>query len=158
MHQVTEQEESHCRTCVLIVIAFVLRTTFWWVSSGHGDGNKKKKSNALVVRQLMAASMIGGHPNQILVIQDSTEHREAKNNRAHAAPERMCGNLINSLKLLTNQQGAGDSPVENIVTGSLEKESQRYFGQSQEVHRSNNHDAVKVGGLCSSWDNRFVGE
>ena len=38
-----------------------------------------------------------------------------------SAPQGMCDNLIISLKLLTNQQRDGDSPVESIVTGLLEK-------------------------------------
>ena len=33
----------------------------------------------------------------------------------------MCDNLIISMKLLTNQQRDGDSPVESVVTGLLEK-------------------------------------
>ena len=59
----------------------------------------------------------------------------------------MCDNLIISLKLWTNQQRDGDSPVESIVTGLLEKKSQRYHGRDQEVHRSGHNEAVTVGGL-----------
>ena len=70
----------------------------------------------------------GGHddwraPNRVLVIRDSVDPREAKVFRAHAAPQGMCVNLINSLKLLTNQQKDGDSPVEKIVAGFWEEKS-----------------------------------
>ena len=37
------EEESHCLTCVFIVIASRFEGYIWLVSSGHGDGNKKKK-------------------------------------------------------------------------------------------------------------------
>ena len=33
----------------------------------------------------------------------------------------MCDNLINALKLLANQQQDGDSPIQSIVIGLLEK-------------------------------------
>ena len=61
---------------------------------------------------------------QGLVIQDSADLREANVFRAHAAPQGMCDNLINALKLLTIQQKDGDSPVGKIVTGLLEKSRQ----------------------------------
>ena len=64
----------------------------------------------------------GGHwraPYRVLVIQDSTNPREAKVFRTHAAAQGTSDNLINSFKLLTNQQKDGNSPVENIVAGIL---------------------------------------
>ena len=67
--------------------------------------------------------------------------------RAHGAWQGMCDNSIIYLKLLTNQQRDGDISVESLVTGLLEKKSQRYHGRDQEIHRSGHHDAVNVGGL-----------
>ena len=37
--------------------------------------------------------------------------------KAHAAPQGLCGNLINALKLQANQQKDGDSTIQSIVTG-----------------------------------------
>ena len=77
----------------------------WCVSSGHGE----KQCN-------WWCTACGGQydwraPNRMFVIEDSTDHREAEVFRAHAAAQGTCDNLINALKLLTNQQKNGDSPV-----------------------------------------------
>ena len=39
---------------------------------------------------------------------------------AHAVPQGLCGNLINALKLLANQQEDGDGLLQNIVTNLCE--------------------------------------
>ena len=41
--------------------------------------------------------------------------------RAHAAPQGICDNLINTLKFFANQQTAGDSPVDMLVVGFQER-------------------------------------
>ena len=41
--------------------------------------------------------------------------------RAHAAPNGVCDNLINAVKLLASPQKDGDSPVKMVVQGPLEK-------------------------------------
>ena len=41
---------------------------------------------------------------------------QAKVFKAHAAPQGLCENLINALKLLANQQEDGDGLLHNIVT------------------------------------------
>ena len=58
-------------------------------------------------------------PTRDLVRQDSTDRRDAKVLRAHAAPQRMCDNLINALKLLANQQKDGDRIVQGLQERSL---------------------------------------
>ena len=62
-----------------------------------------------------------GAPNRILVVQLGTKANEAKVFKVHAAPHRLCENLINALKLLANQQKDGDSPIQSIVTGLHER-------------------------------------
>ena len=59
--------------------------------------------------------------SRVLVVHDSVDPRKAKVLRTHAAPQGLCDNLINSLKLFTNQQKDGDSLDEHFVTGLLEK-------------------------------------
>ena len=69
--------------------------------------------------------------------------------RAHAAPQGMCENLINSLKLLTNQQKDGDSPVcsQHVVAGSLEKSRKGIMDGLRKFIAVDTHEAVKVDGL-----------
>ena len=110
---------SLCRTRVLNCHCFPLEDYIWWVSSEHGE----KQCG-------WWCAACGGQydwraPNRVLVIQDSTDQREAKVFRAHAAPQGTCDNLINALKFLTNQQKAGDSPVVTIVPGLLERTRSR---------------------------------
>ena len=59
----------------------------------------------------------------------------------------MCDNLIISLKLLTKQQRDGDSLVESIVTGLLEKSRKDIMDGIRKFIAVDNHDAVTVGGL-----------
>ena len=117
----TELEESQCRTCVLIVTASRLKTTYGRSRRGAATATRRsKKHNAIGGVQ---ASTIAGAPNRVLVLQDSTDHRNAKVFRTHAAPQGICDNLINALKLLANQpnqQKDGDSSVGIIVPGLLE--------------------------------------
>ena len=56
--------------------------------------------------------------------------------RAHAAPQGVCDNLINALKLLANQQTYGDGPVKMVVPGLLEKKSAQNNGQAQKFYGS----------------------
>ena len=60
-------------------------------------------------------------PNRSLVVQTGVSARQAKVFKAHAAPQGLCENLINALKLLTNQQKDGDSPIQRTVAGFCER-------------------------------------
>ena len=75
----------------------------------------------LVVCWRAAASTNWNAPNRVLVTQDSTDRREAKVFRAHAAPQGVCDNLINTLKIVAKRQDDGDSPVKMVVQGFQEK-------------------------------------
>ena len=44
---------------------------------------------------------------------------QAKVFGAHAVPQGLCGNLINALKLLANQQEERDGLIQNNVTNSV---------------------------------------
>ena len=48
-------------------------------------------------------------PNRLLVVQTGESVNQAKVFRAHAVLQGLCGNLINALKLLTNQQEDEDA-------------------------------------------------
>ena len=60
-------------------------------------------------------------------------------------PQGVCDNLINALKLLTNQQKDGDSPVGQMVTGLLERSRSGMMGGLRKCSAVDNHEAVKVG-------------
>ena len=74
---------------------FPLGDHIWWVSSGHGEGNKKRKRSNAIGVQLAAARRART---------ESWSHKTARTAqkqkvlRAHAAPQGMCGNLVNALK------------------------------------------------------------
>ena len=58
-----------------------------------------------------------------------------------------CDNLINALKLLTNQQNDADSLVGTIVTGLLERSRSRIIDGLRKFIAEDNHEALKVGDL-----------
>ena len=113
---------SRCRTCALIVIAFRSMTTF----GGSLLGVERSSVTGGV-------SMIKGFRKGSWSYKTARDHREAKVFRAHGAPQGTCDDLINALKLLTNQQKDGDSPLQKIASCLLEKKPQQNFGRAQEV-------------------------
>ena len=56
----------------------------------------------------------------VLVVQISQDRSEAMVFRAHA-PQGLCENLVNALKLLVCQQKDGDSPFNMVVPGFAEE-------------------------------------
>ena len=53
-------------------------------------------------------------------MQDSTDRRDAKVFRAHAAPQGVCDILVKAPKLLVNQQKDVESPDKMVVQGLQE--------------------------------------
>ena len=127
----TEQEESHCRTCVLIVTVFRLKTAL------GGSPLAMERSSATGGFQPAEANTIGG------LRTGSWSYKAARTTEKQKffwlMRQGTCDNLINVLTVLTNQQKDGDIPVGIIVTGLLER--------PQEVHCSGQHEAVKGGDL-----------
>ena len=70
-------------------------------------------------------------------MQTSESVYQAKVFRAHAVPQGLCGNLINALKMLANQQEDGDGLIQNIVTNLGEG--------SRRVLTKGLRDFIKVG-------------
>ena len=50
------------------------------------------------------------------MVQTGERVNQAKVFRAHAVPQGLCGNLVNALKLVANQEEDGDGFIQNIVT------------------------------------------
>ena len=70
---------------------------------------------------------------------------EAKVFKSHAAPLGLCDNLINSLKLLANQQTDGDTPIQSIVTGLHERSRKGIMEGPSSFIKEDSHCAVDVG-------------
>ena len=87
------------------------------------------------------------NPIRVLVIQVSKDRNDAKVSRIHATSEFTCENLVNSLKLLANQQQDGDSPVNMIVQGFSEKCRLSTMDELRRFITVENNEAVKVGDL-----------
>ena len=96
---------------------------------------------------------------RVLVIHDSVDPRKAKVLRTHAAPQGLCDNLINSLKLFTNQQKDGDSLDEHFVTGLREKSRKDIVGGLRKlVHRRGQTRNSECGRLAPRQKMRPGGE
>ena len=130
-----DREGSDCRTCTHIAIASRLRTTF------GGSLLGAERCNAA------AASTIERPRTDVMVIQYSTDHRGAKVFRAHLAPQGMCDNLTSALKLLSNQQKDGDSPVRMIVPGLQGSSRRRIMDGLKLFMAVDSSAAVKIGNL-----------
>ena len=61
-------------------------------------------------------------------------------------PQDLCGNLINALRLLANQQEDGDGLIQNIVTNLCE-ERKGLTERLREFTQIDNHRALEVGHL-----------
>ena len=104
--------------------------------------NKKTRAE----RALRCGTWRPVYPNKILVTQDSTNRREAKVFRAHAAPHGVCDNLI-AHTLLAHQQKDGDSPVRMVVQGFPKKSRLKIMDGLRRFIMVDNHEVVKVGDL-----------
>ena len=68
--------------------------------------------------------------------------------KARAAPQGLCDNLINALKLLANQQrDDGNCPIQSIVTGLHERSRKGIMDWLRSFIEADNHSAVDVGHL-----------
>ena len=117
--------KEHCpadlarKVRTIIVTDTRLRTTFGGLFWARRRQQPQEEAVQLVVCRVWLQDW--RNPSRILVIQDCTDRREATVFRAHAAPHGVCGNLVNALQLLANQQQGGDSLVEVPVEGLQER-------------------------------------
>ena len=102
---------------------------------------KKKQCNWWGVRRV-AARTIGGLRTGFWSYRMVWIFEKRKLVRSQAAPQGMCDNLIDSLKLLTTQQKDGDSLVEDIVTGLWEKSRKGIMDGLRKFIEVDNHEAV----------------
>ena len=86
-------------------------------------------------------------PNRLLVVQTGVSASQAMVFKALAAPQGLCENLINALKLLANQQKDGDSPIQSIATGHCETSRKGIMEGPGNFIKVDNHCAFDVGHL-----------
>ena len=87
-------------------------------------------------------------PNRLLLGQTGESVNQAKVFKAHAVPQQgLCGNLINALKLLANQQEDGDGYMQNIVTNLGEGSRKGLTDGLRNFIQVDNNRALEVGYL-----------
>ena len=86
-------------------------------------------------------------PKRLLVVQTGDSASQAQVFKAHAVPQGLCENLINTLKLLANQQKDGDTPIQSIVTGLCERSRKGIMEGLRNFIKVDNHCALEVGHL-----------
>ena len=90
---------------------------------------------------------IGKNQTRFLVVQTGESIGQAKVFKAQAVPQGLCGNLINALMLLPNQQEDGDGLIQNIVR-NLGKGSRKGLTEGlTEFKKFDNERALEVGYL-----------
>ena len=119
--------------------SFPMQDCVWWVSGG-------KKAHTMVVRDLWRKDDWKA-PNRLLVVQTGESVNQAKVFRAHAVPQGLCGNLINALTLLANQQEDGDGLTQSIVTHLCEVSRKGLTEGLRNVIQVDFHRALEVGYL-----------
>ena len=87
--------------------SFPMEDYVWWVSA-------VRKAYKLVVRDLWRKIRLWKQPNRLLVVQTRESVNQTRSSERMQA--KVCWNLINALKLLSNQQEDGDGLIQNIVT------------------------------------------
>ena len=95
--------------------SFPLEDHIWWVSG------RKERNNWWCA--ICGEKYDWKHPDRLLVVQTVESVNQVKVFRAHAVRQGSCGNLINALKVLANQQEVGDGLIQNIVTNLCEGSS-----------------------------------
>ena len=95
----------------------------------------------------METSTTGSNQTRFLIVQTIESVNQAKVFRAHAERQCLCGNLINALKLLANQQEDGDGLIQNIVTNLYEGSREGLANGLRDFIKIDNHRALEVGHL-----------
>ena len=69
------------------------------------------------------------------MVQTGESVNQAKVFKAQAVPQGPCGNLVNALKLLANQQEDGDGFIQNIVTDLCEVSRKGAHARVERIHK-----------------------
>ena len=139
-HASRESKEAlRCHTCARFVKVSRWKTTF--------GGSLGDKGAIIGGAQLVEKKYSWRQPNRLLVEHTGDSVNQAKVFRAHARPQGLCGNLINALKLLANQQEDGDGLIQSIVTNLCEESREGLTNGLREFLKIDDHRALEVGHL-----------
>ena len=97
--------------------SFLLKDYAWWVSAG--------KKHSCWWCAFFGEKYDWRAPNSLLAVQTGNSASQVEVFKAHAVAQRLCENLINALKLLTNQQTDGESPVPKHGSKTPVKEAEK---------------------------------
>ena len=86
-----------------------------------------KRKQQVVVRDLWR-KYDWKQPHRLVVVQTGGSIDQAKVYKARAVPQGLCGNLINAVKLLANQQA--DGPLTDYCEEHGQREQRRSHGRS----------------------------
>ena len=114
-------------------------------------GLRAEKHTKLVVCDLWR-KIDWREPNKFLVVQTGEGVNQAKVFKALAVPQGLCGNLINALKLLANQQEDGDVLIQNIVTNLCEVSTKGLTESLRKFKQIDNHRALEVAHLREGFE------
>ena len=116
---------------------FSLEDFVWWVS-----GRKGRNSWWCAIS---GEKDDWKQPDRLLVVQTGESVNQAKVFKVHAVPQGLCGNLINALKLLANQQEDGDGFTQNIVTNFGEESRKGLTEGLRNFIQVDDHSALNKG-------------
>ena len=103
-HQLEDRVESQCPTFASTATVSLWKTTF-----GGSLGDRPQSGCA----QFVEKSTIGSNRTGFKSCEQGYSFEQAKVFKAYAAPQGLCANLINALKLLANQQEDGDGLLQS---------------------------------------------
>ena len=106
-----------------------------------------KKSIQIGGAQFVEKHTTGSNQTGSWLYKTGESINQAKVFKAHAVPHGFCGNLINALKLLANQQEDGDGLILNIATNLGERSRKGLAHGLREFIKIDNQRAFEVGYL-----------
>ena len=119
--------------------SFPLENYVWWVSG------RKERDNWWCA--ICNEKNDWRQPNRLLVVQTGESISQAKVFEAHAVPQFLCGNLIDALKLLANQQECGDGLSRKIMTNRGDGSRKGLTNGLRDFIKIDNRRALEVGCL-----------
>ena len=116
-------------------------------TTSGGSRGRTGRSSATGGVQLAAASTTGGFRTESWSYEILQTAEKQKVFRAHVAPQGVCDNLINAIKLLANQHQDGDGPVKVLVWGFQKRSQPKMMEELRKFITMDNQEAVKIGDL-----------
>ena len=110
------REVSLCRICAHIATVSPLEGPHLVGIDPTRKQHQEEEALQLEVRCVWGANTNGEHPTVFWWCSSAQTQKKRQFSGHMMVPQGLCENLINALKLLTNQQRDGDCPIQNIGT------------------------------------------